>query len=130
MIEIKTEKAADVVDITRQVNDAVRERGIDEGICLVYTFHTTTAIVINEGGGGLVADLLGKLSSLAPPGDGYHHDTLDENAHAHLQAALLGNSKAIPVEDGRLALGTWQRVLFVELDGPRQRTVSVKVVPC
>ncbi|MCR3884162.1 secondary thiamine-phosphate synthase enzyme YjbQ [Methanotrichaceae archaeon M04Ac] len=130
MIEIDTEKAAEVVDITRRVNDAVRETGVDEGICLVYARHTTTAIVINEGEGGLVADLLEKLSALAPPGDGYHHDTLDENAHAHLQAALLGNSKAIPVEDGRLVLGTWQRVLFVELDGPRQRTVSVKVVPC
>jgi len=130
MIEIKTEKAEEVVDITCQVNDAVRERGIDEGICLVYARHTTTAIVINEGEGGLVADLLEKLSTLVPPGNGYLHDRLDENAHAHLQAALLGNSKAIPVEDGRLALGTWQRVLFVELDGPRQRTVSVKVVPC
>ena len=130
MIEIKTEKAEEVVDITCQVNDAVRERGIDEGICLVYARHTTTAIVINEGEGGLVADLLEKLSTLVPPGNGYRHDRLDENAHAHLQAALLGNSKAIPVEDGRLALGTWQRVLFVELDGPRQRTVSVKVVPC
>ncbi len=129
MIEIKTEEPVQVIDITRQVNDAVRESGVAEGICLVYTLHTTTGIIINEAESGLVADLLRRLASLAPPRDGYLHDRIDDNAHAHLQAVLLGNSRTIPVEEGCLALGTWQRVLFVELDGPRRRSVLIKVLP-
>ncbi|AET64748.1 secondary thiamine-phosphate synthase enzyme YjbQ [Methanothrix harundinacea] len=129
MLEIKTDEPVQVIDITRQVNEAVGESGVAEGICLVYTLHTTTGIVINEAETGLVADLLRRLMSLAPPGDGYLHDRIDENAHAHLQAVLLGNSRTIPVEEGCLALGTWQRVLFVELDGPRRRNVIVRVLP-
>ncbi len=129
LLEIKTDEPVQVIDITRQVNEAVGESGVAEGICLVYTLHTTTGIVINEAETGLVADLLRRLMSLAPPGDGYLHDRIDENAHAHLQAVLLGNSRTIPVEEGCLALGTWQRVLFVELDGPRRRNVIVRVLP-
>jgi len=129
LIEIKTEEPVQVIDITRQVNDAVRESGVAEGICLVYTLHTTTGIIINEAESGLVADLLRRLASLAPPRDGYLHDRIDDNAHAHHQAVLLGNSRTIPVEEGCLALGTWQRVLFVELDGPRRRSVLIKVLP-
>lgn len=129
MLEIKTEEPVQVIDITRQVNDAVRESGVAEGICLVYTLHTTTGIIINEAESGLVADLLRRLASLAPPRNGYLHDRIDDNAHAHLQAVLLGNSLTIPVEEGCLALGTWQRVLFVELDGPRRRSVLIKVLP-
>ncbi len=129
MLEIKTEEPVQVIDITRQVNDAVRESGVAEGICLVYTLHTTTGIIINEAESGLVADLLRRLASLAPPRDGYLHDRIDDNAHAHHQAVLLGNSRTIPVEEGCLALGTWQRVLFVELDGPRRRSVLIKVLP-
>lgn len=129
MLEIKTDEPVQVIDITRQVNEAVGESGVAEGICLVYTLHTTTGIVINEAETGLVADLLRRLMSLAPPGAGYLHDRIDENAHAHLQAVLLGNSRTIPVEEGCLALGTWQRVLFVELDGPRRRNVIVRVLP-
>lgn len=129
MLEIKTEEPVQVIDITRQVNDAVRESGVAEGICLVYTLHTTTGIIINEAESGLVADLLRRLASLAPPRNGYLHDRIDDNAHAHLQAVLLGNSRTIPVEEGCLALGTWQRVLFVELDGPRRRSVLIKVLP-
>ncbi len=129
LLEIKTDEPVQVIDITRQVNEAVGESGVAEGICLVYTLHTTTGIVINEAETGLVADLLRRLMSLAPPGAGYLHDRIDENAHAHLQAVLLGNSRTIPVEEGCLALGTWQRVLFVELDGPRRRKVIVRVLP-
>ncbi|OPY56030.1 MAG: hypothetical protein A4E51_00594 [Methanosaeta sp. PtaU1.Bin055] len=129
MLEIKTEEPVQVIDITRQVNDAVRESGVAEGICLVYTLHTTTGIIINEAESGFVADLLRRLASLAPPRDGYLHDRIDDNAHAHLQSVLLGNSRTIPVEEGCLALGTWQRVLFVELDGPRRRSVLIKVLP-
>ncbi len=128
MLEIKTEKPVQVLDITHQVNDAVKESGVEKGICLLYTLHTTTGIVINEAESGLVQDLLRRLSSLAPPGDGYLHDKIDDNAHAHLQAVLLGSNQTIPIEEGCLMMGTWQRVLFLELDGPRRRNVLLKII--
>lgn len=128
MIEIDTKKTTDVIDITSQVQNAIEEAKMKSGICLVYTLHTTTGITINEAESGLIQDILNLMRSLVPQGAGYMHDRSDGNAHAHLQAVLLGNSVVVPVEKGRLILGTWQRILFLELDGPRRRRVCVKAL--
>ncbi len=129
MIEINTKRPVEVVDITHLVQEALRESSADNGICLVFTLHTTTGLSVNEADPLLMGDILNLLVKIAPRGAGYQHDRSDGNAHAHLQATLLGNSVAIPVEKGRLALGTWQRILFFELDGPRKRRICVAVVP-
>jgi len=118
-----------ILDITTDVDEKVAESGVEDGICLVYTLHTTTGIVINEAESGLTQDILRRLATLAPPGEGYLHDRIDRNAHSHLQAVLLGNSRVLPIEEGHLNLGTWQKVLFIELDGPRHRRVLIKVIP-
>ncbi len=123
-IEIATKQRIEVVDITRDVENLVS----GSGLALVYTPHTTTAIIINEGESGLIEDILDLLSRLVPTGAGYKHDRIDNNADAHLRAVLLGNSVVVPVENGKLMLGTWQRILFIELDGPRRRRVFVRVV--
>jgi len=128
MIEIETRRSIEVVDMTSQVQKVVEESKLESGLCLVFTLHTTTGVVINEGESGLIQDILNLMSALVPQGAGYMHDKSDGNAHAHLQAVLLGNSATIPVERGRLILGTWQRILFLELDGPRRRSVYVKVI--
>jgi secondary thiamine-phosphate synthase enzyme len=128
MIELNTKKKVEVVDITSNIEKAVRESTIERGICLTYSLHTTTGIVVNEAEPGLIQDMAKLMASIVPQGAGYLHDRFDSNAHAHLQAMVLGNSVVIPVEDNRLVLGTWQRVLFVELDGPRQRRVHVKLI--
>jgi secondary thiamine-phosphate synthase enzyme len=128
MIEIETRRSTEVVDITSQVQKVVEESKLEGGLCLVFTLHTTTGVAINEGESGLIQDILNLMSTLVPRGAGYMHDKSDGNAHAHLQAVLLGNSATIPVEKGRLILGTWQRILFLELDGPRRRRVYVKVI--
>jgi len=128
MIEIETCKPVDVVDITDRVERAVRESRVENGICLVYSLHTTTALIVNEADGALINDILNLLQRIVPKGVGYLHDQGDDNAHAHLQAALLGNSVVIPVESSRLAMGMWQRILFLELDGPRRRSIFVKVL--
>jgi len=98
------------------------------GIAVIYTPHTTTALIVNEAESGLLEDIVEVLQKLIPKGAGYKHDRIDDNADAHLRACILGNSLVIPVENGRLVLGTWQRILFVELDGPRRRRVYVKVI--
>lgn len=128
MIEIDTGKQVEVIDMTSYVEEAVRESNIEQGICLIYTLHTTTGIVVNEAESGLIMDMTRLMSSLAPQSAGYLHDRSDGNAHAHLQAMLLGSSAVIPVESKSLILGTWQRILFVELDGPRKRRVCVKFI--
>lgn len=128
MIEIDSGRPVEVIDITHSVQEALIESKVVNGICLVYTLHTTTALMINEADTALIKDILNLLERLVPQAAGYLHDRSDGNAHAHLRAALLGSSIVIPVEQKRLALGTWQRILFLELDGPRRRKVFVKAV--
>ena len=85
---------------------------------MIFTKHTTTGIIINENEAGLKSDILTLLNELIPKGKGYLHDRIDNNAHAHLRAVVLGSSVTIPIKRGALALGTWQSILFVECDGP------------
>jgi secondary thiamine-phosphate synthase enzyme len=128
MIKIETGKSVDVVDITDHVEQTLRESDVEKGICLVYSLHTTTGLTVNEADGALINDILNLLERIAPKGAGYQHDRGDGNAHAHLRATLLGNSVIIPVEGRRLALGTWQRILFFEFDGPRRRSIFVRII--
>ena len=128
VIEIRTGKRVEIVDITDRIVEEIGRAGIQKGIAVIYSLHTTTAVVLNEGERGLLEDLELMLEKLIPRGAGYRHDAIDSNADAHLRATLLGNSIVVPVSNGRPVLGTWQRVLFVELDGPRSRRVNVTVV--
>ena len=130
MIEVKTSKRVEIIDITDEVRKVIEKSDVKEGIAVVYTTHTTTAIIINENESRLKEDILNILEKLVPTKAGYKHDEIDNNADAHLRAILLGNSVVIPIENGRLCLGTWQRIMFIELDGPRSRRVLVRVVPC
>ncbi len=129
MIEIDTKKRIEAIDITQSIKNALIGLGAESGICLAYTLHTTTGIIINEAEGGLIQDIIRLMSSLVPEGIGYTHDRSDGNADAHLRAVLLGNSVVVPIEKGMPVLGTWQRILFIELDGPRHRNVYVKAIP-
>ncbi len=126
-IHVRTGSSQCMEDITAQVSDAVRQSGVEEGICHLFVTHTTAGLVINENADpDVVRDLLEKLEALAPSGAPYHH--LEGNAHAHIKSSLVGQSAAAPVAGGRLALGRWQAVFFAEFDGPREREVLLQVV--
>lgn len=127
-MQVNTSKRTELIDITGNVKRHVTESGVKNGICIVSTMHTTTAIVINENEQGLVEDILPILEKIIPKGAGYQHDRIDNNADSHLKAVLLGNSESIPVRDGRLVLGTWQSVFLAELDGPRKRNIDITVI--
>jgi len=130
-IAIPTEERVQVVDITREVQSILWKSHVKHGIAVVFTRHTTTGLMINEAEKGLLQDIKRKMEDLVPVGAGYSHDNIDSNAHSHLRASLLLNTELVlPVDEGELQLGTWQRVLFVELDGPRHRKVQVMVCPC
>ena len=128
MIEIATNKQVDVIDITSSIEKALQNSALKSGICLVYTLHTTTGIIINEAESGLIQDLTILMAKMVPKDAGYEHNKIDSNAHSHLRAVLTGNSVVIPVENRKLVLGTWQKILFLEFDGPRKRRISVKIV--
>lgn len=122
-ITVETEDRLQVVDVTDSVRDAVPDDAT--GTCTVFVQHTTAAVTVNEGEPRLASDLEGALSDLVPD-TGWCHDEIDDNADSHVRSLLVGPSETIPVEDGALALGTWQSVLLVECDGPRTRTVCVQ----
>lgn len=127
-MQLNTSKRTELIDITDHVKRHVTESGVQEGLCVVSTMHTTAALIVNENEQGLVMDVLSILEKIVPAGAGYRHDRIDNNADAHLRAVLLGNSKCIPVRGGRIVLGTWQSIFLAELDGPRKRTVDITVI--
>lgn len=127
IIKVKTSTHTQMTDITRDVQAAVTKSGITDGICLVFTPHTTAAITINEDADpDVVRDFMKEINKIVPWEDGYLH--MEGNSAAHLKSSMIGASEQIIVEDGRLMLGTWQGIYFCEYDGPRNREVWVKVI--
>jgi len=127
-MDIQTKTRIELIDITDRVRALVKESGIKDGICVISTRHTTSSIIVNENERGLRTDILDMLKEIVPENKNYAHNSIDNNADSHLRAALLGMSETIPIEDGHLVLGTWQSVFFVELDGPRHRSVNVTII--
>lgn len=126
--EISTNKKQEIIDITEQVRKVVKESGIKEGICVVYTAHATAGVIINENyDPNICTDLINCLNKLIPQGK-WLHDRIDDNADAHLKSAIIGPSETIVVEKGELVLGTWQSIMVADFDGPRRRRVVVKIV--
>lgn len=119
---VSTDRRLQVADVTEQVRAAVPDDA--DGTVTAFVRHTTAAVTVNEAESRLLGDFETALSDLVPD-EGWDHDDLDDNADFHLRALLLGPGETIPVVDGELALGTWQSVLVVECDGPRERKVAV-----
>lgn len=124
--EIHTQRREQMVDITREIKDAVEASGVPRGRVLVYCPHTTAAVTVNEAADPDVpADILAGLAALVPAEGPWRHR--EGNSDAHLKATLVGASVDIPIIEGRLALGTWQGVFLCEFDGPRVRSLTVSV---
>jgi secondary thiamine-phosphate synthase enzyme len=126
---IRTTAKRQMIDLTARVADIVAGTRVDEGLCNVYVTHATAAIVVNENDDpNVCVDVLDLLDRLIPAGK-WRHDKVDGNAASHIQATILGPSETIPVRGGKLLLGTWQAVMLVELDGPRDRRIVVTTLP-
>jgi secondary thiamine-phosphate synthase enzyme len=127
-LEVATTKQQELVDITKRVRAELKASGIQSGILTVFAPHTTGAITINENTDPDVqTDILNALERAVPKGAKYYKHE-EGNAHAHAKAAVLGFSESIPVQGGKLLLGTWQAIYFCEFDGPRNRKLTVAVV--
>lgn len=138
-VRIKTTDEFEIIDITAEVEKAIENAEVYEGYALVYSPHTTCAVIINERESGLLADIRSTLERLVPRLDTYQHDDFairtenmneneTKNAHSHLRQLIAGRtSEYVAVGGGSLLLGQWQRVMFMELDRARERQVLIQV---
>lgn len=136
MIELETGEGISLHNLMSDIKAGIGESGIKDGFVTVTSQHTTTSIAINEYEERLIEDVKNFLAWLIPPDNRYLHNDIalrdcppdePENAHSHLAAMLLGSSEVIPLANGELVLGQYQSVMLYELDGPRQRKVSVRI---
>jgi secondary thiamine-phosphate synthase enzyme len=126
-LQIKTGSREAMIDITARLEELLQNQGVVTGLMTVYTPHTTTGLTINEGADPDVCrDILAHLRTMIPHHAGFRH--AEGNSDAHIKATLFGSSVQVIVHEGRLMLGTWQRIFLGEFDGPRSRTVWVKIL--
>ena len=126
---IDTKESQQSLDVTDAVREIVRRSGLREGLCFVMVLHSTAALIVNESDDpNIGTDVIQALSRAVPEHAGWLHDRVDDNAHAHIKASLLGPSELLAVREGELVLGTWQRLILLEFDGPRKRQVSVQLL--
>jgi secondary thiamine-phosphate synthase enzyme len=124
---VKTAKTQQFIDITSLVSRAVSEKGIKNGLAVLFVPHTTAGVTINENADpDVVKDILMALNKTYPEQNGYLH--AEGNSHAHIKASLMGSSCHLLIEDGKLELGTWQGIYFCEFDGPRNRKLYIKII--
>ncbi len=129
-LTICTDKHYDIVNITAQVEQALAESGIQEGLCLVNSMHITSSVFINDNERGLHADFLRWVEELAPYGvERYQHNlTGEDNGDAHLKRTLMGREVVIAVTNGRLDFGPWETIFYGEFDGQRNKRVLIKII--
>ena len=125
-LNVKTTAHTQMLDVTAQIQKAVTDSGVRDGICTVFVPHTTAAVTINENADpDVVRDFTTEINKIVPWEDGYHHT--EGNSAAHLKSSMIGFSEQVIIEDGRLVLGVWQGIYFCEDDGPRSRKLRVKI---
>lgn len=129
IITLSTSKKQELIDITDKVSAIVKKSNVKNGLCNIFAMHATAAIIINENADpNLCLDTIDALNDLIPGGK-WRHDKLDGNADAHIKSTILGPSETIPINNGKLQLGTWQSPMFVELDGPRSnRKIAITII--
>lgn len=124
-----TKKHREYINITPEVNGALRESGIKEGMILVSAMHITAGIYVNDAESGLIQDIDDWLEHLCPYQDGYrHHMTGETNGDSHLKSLMVHHQVIVPVTDGKLDLGPWQQVYYAEFDGQRKKRALIKVM--
>jgi secondary thiamine-phosphate synthase enzyme len=129
-ITISTSKKHELIDITDKVQTIVTNSKIKKGICHIYIPHATAAITINENSDpNIKTDIIKAINKIVPEHDNYLHDSIDNNAAAHIKSSLIGVSINIPIYGNKLQLGTWQDIFFCEFDGPRSnRNIIIEII--
>jgi secondary thiamine-phosphate synthase enzyme len=124
-----TKNHREYINITPEVEKAVKKSGIKEGMVLVSAMHITAGVYVNDAENGLISDIDEWLEKLAPFKENYkHHLTGEDNGDSHLKSILVHHEVVVPVTDGKLDFGTWQQVYYAEFDGQRKKRVLIKVM--
>lgn len=127
MIQVKTNKPVEMIDITSKVQNIIESEGVEDGICTVFIPHTTAGVTINENADpDVTRDMLMEMNKIVPLEDGYRH--MEGNSAAHIKSSMMGFSETIIIKEGRLLLGTWQGIYFCEFDGPRNRKTMINII--
>ncbi|WP_273327248.1 secondary thiamine-phosphate synthase enzyme YjbQ [Vallitalea guaymasensis] len=127
MIQVKTNKHTEMIDITSKVQNIIESEGVEDGICTVFIPHTTAGVTINENADpDVTRDMLMEMNKIVPLEDGYRH--MEGNSAAHIKSSMMGFSETIIIKEGRLLLGTWQGIYFCEFDGPRNRKSMINII--
>lgn len=127
-LTFKTAQREEFVNITPQVERAIRKAGVREGMALVSAMHITAAVYVNDAESGLIEDIREWLRGIAPEKNYRHHRTGEDNGEAHLKNLLLHHQVIIPITDGRADFGPWQQIYYAEFDGRRPKRVIIKVM--
>ena len=126
-INVKTSQTVQFINLSREVNDIIRESGVQDGLCVIFVPHTTAGVTINENADpDVVRDMVKEINKIVPFNDSYAH--MEGNSAAHIKSSVIGPSISLIIENGRPIYGTWQSLYFCEFDGPRSRTCIVKVI--
>ncbi len=126
---IKTKKRKEIINITEQVRQTLKNSGIKEGICLINPMHITSSVFINDEESGLKEDFLEWLEKLAPESSDYKHNlTGEDNADAHLKRTIMGRESIIAITNNKLDLGTWEQIFYGEFDGQREKRILIKIM--
>ena len=127
--KISTSKKQELIDITEKVRQIIKNSRVEKGMCVVYVPHATAGILVNENYDSSVCnDIINKLEEIAPSTNRYEHDKIDNNAHSHIKASLIGPSELLIIEKRELILGTWQGIALAEFDGPKTRMILIKII--
>ena len=126
----ETKSRFEFIDITDRVEDALRESGVAEGLCLVNAMHITASVFVNDAESGLHADFIEWLEKVAPhePVSGYRHNVGEDNADAHLKRQLFGREVVVASTGGKLHFGPWERIFYGEFDGRRRKRALIKII--
>ena len=128
-IKFKTKDKTEIVNITNEVESAVTESEVKEGLCLVNSMHITASVFINDEESGLKEDFKKWLEELAPDKLNYkHHQTGEDNTHSHLKRTIMGREVVVAITGGKLDFGTWEQIFYGEFDGQREKRVLVKII--
>jgi secondary thiamine-phosphate synthase enzyme len=127
--ELSTSKRIQAIDITSEIENIVEKSNLKNGLCQIFVPHATAGIILEEAESGLIKDIEKSVDDVFPKGAGYEHDRIDDNANSHLASGFFGQSRILPIKNGRIVRGTWQRPMLIEMDGPRGvRRVFVTVM--
>ncbi len=124
---ISSKERFELIEITDKIEDIIKENKFQDGLCFVFTPHSTAGVILTENEAGLKKDWISFFKKIISDFD-FEHDQIDNNADSHILSGLIGQGKGLIIENNQIIRGTWQQIFLAELDGPRKREIKIKLI--